>query len=63
MAHLLVLSAVFMLMTFVVFVAYGFLAHAFRLLVIESTTAQSMLRYGFSAAFAGLGAKLAATEK
>jgi threonine/homoserine/homoserine lactone efflux protein len=63
MAHLLVLSAVFMLMTFVVFVAYGFLAHAFRRLVIESTTAQSMLRYGFSAAFAGLGAKLAATEK
>jgi threonine/homoserine/homoserine lactone efflux protein len=63
MAHLLVLSAVFMLMTFVVFVAYGFLAHAFRRLVIESTRAQAMLRYGFSAAFAGLGAKLAATEK
>ncbi len=63
MAHLLVLSAVFMLMTLVVFVAYGFLAHAFRRLVIESATAQAMLRYGFSAAFAGLGAKLAATEK
>jgi threonine/homoserine/homoserine lactone efflux protein len=63
MAHLLVLSAVFMLMTFVVFVAYGFLAHAFRRLVIESTAAQAMLRYGFSAAFAGLGVKLALTEK
>jgi threonine/homoserine/homoserine lactone efflux protein len=63
MVHLLVLSAVFMLMTFVVFVAYGFLAHAFRRLVIESTAAQAMLRYGFSAAFAGLGAKLALTEK
>jgi threonine/homoserine/homoserine lactone efflux protein len=62
-AHLLVLSAVFMLMTFVVFVAYGFLAHAFRRLVIESAAAQTVLRYGFSAAFAGLGAKLALTEK
>jgi threonine/homoserine/homoserine lactone efflux protein len=63
MAHLLVLSAVFMLMTFVVFVGYGFLAHAFRRLVIESTAAQAMLRYGFSAAFAGLGVKLALTDK
>jgi threonine/homoserine/homoserine lactone efflux protein len=63
LAHLLVLSAVFMLMTFVVFVFYGFLAHSFRRLVIESATAQSLLRYGFSAAFAGLGAKLAFTEK
>jgi threonine/homoserine/homoserine lactone efflux protein len=63
MAHLLVLSAAFMLVTFIVFVFYGFLAHAFRRLVIESVTAQSLLRYGFSAAFAGLGAKLALTEK
>jgi threonine/homoserine/homoserine lactone efflux protein len=62
-AHLLILSAVFMLMTFVVFVFYGFVAHAFRRLVIESTKAQTLLRYGFSAAFAGLGAKLAFTEK
>jgi threonine/homoserine/homoserine lactone efflux protein len=63
MLHLLVLSAVFMLMTFIVFVLYGFLAHAFRRLVIESAKAQSFLRYGFGAAFAGLGAKLALTEK
>jgi threonine/homoserine/homoserine lactone efflux protein len=62
-AHLLILSAVFMLMTFVVFVFYGFVAHAFRRLVIESTKAQTLLRYGFSTAFAGLGAKLAFTEK
>jgi threonine/homoserine/homoserine lactone efflux protein len=62
-AHLLILSAVFMLMTFVVFVFYGFVAHAFRRLVIESTKAQTLLRYGFSTAFAGLDAKLAFTEK
>lgn len=63
LAHLLVLSAVFMLMTFLVFVAYGFLAHAFRRVVIESVKAQTLLRYSFTAAFAGLGAKLAATDK
>jgi threonine/homoserine/homoserine lactone efflux protein len=63
LTHLLVLSAVFMLMTFLVFVAYGFLAHAFRRLVIESVKAQTLLRYSFAAAFAGLGAKLAVTDK
>ena len=61
--QLLRLSAVFMVMTFVVFVMYGFVAHAFRRLVIESASAQRWLRYGFAAAFAGLGAKLALTEK
>jgi threonine/homoserine/homoserine lactone efflux protein len=55
LAHLLVLSGVFMLMTFVVFVVYGFLAHGFRRLVIESAVVQRRLRYGFAAVFAGLG--------
>ncbi len=63
LAHLLVLSAVFMAMTFVVFVIYGFLAHAFRRFVIESARVQSALRYGFAAAFAALGARLAASER
>jgi len=63
MAHLLLLSAVFMAMTFVVFVCYGFVAHLFRELVIESATVQRWLRYSFAAAFAGLGAKLALSEK
>lgn len=63
LVQLLLLSAVFMAMTFVVFVAYGFVAHAFRTLVIESAAVQRWLRYCFSAAFAGLGAKLAMSEK
>jgi threonine/homoserine/homoserine lactone efflux protein len=62
LAQLLLLSAVFMAMTFVVFVIYGVAAHAFRRLVIESARVQRWLRYGFAAAFAGLGAKLAASE-
>lgn len=61
--QLLLLSAVFMAMTFVVFVGYGCAAHAFRQLVIESARVQRWLRYGFAAAFAGLGAKLAVSEK
>ena len=61
--QLLMLSAIFMAMTFVVFVAYGFVAHAFRLFVIESASVQRWLRYSFAAAFAGLGAKLATSER
>lgn len=60
--QLLLLSCVFMAMTFVVFVAYGFMAHAFRDHVIESARVQRWLRYGFSTGFAGLGAKLAFSE-
>jgi len=63
LAQLLLLSAVFMAMTFAVFVAYGFLAHAFRSAVIESPQVQAWLRRGFAAAFAGLGANLAASER
>jgi threonine/homoserine/homoserine lactone efflux protein len=63
LARLLALSAVFMAMTFVVFAGYGWVAHAFRRRVIESASVQRWLRYGFAAAFAGLGAKLAASER
>ena len=60
---LLILSGVFMAMTFVVFVIYGFLAHAFRRAVIESPRVQSWLRRGFAAAFAGLGINLALSDR
>ena len=61
--QLLVLSAVFIMMTFVVFVAYGFVAHGFRRVVVDSDRVQTWLRFGFAAAFVGLGAKLALSEK
>jgi threonine/homoserine/homoserine lactone efflux protein len=63
LGQLLVLSAVFMAMTFVVFVVYGFLADAFRRAVIESPRVQAWLRKGFAGAFAGLGAQLALSER
>jgi len=62
-AHLLILSGVFMAMTFVVFVIYGFLAHAFRRAVIDSPRVQSWLRRSFAAAFAGLGLNLALSDR
>jgi threonine/homoserine/homoserine lactone efflux protein len=61
--QLLRLSAVFMVMTFVVFVAYGLLAHAFRKAVIESSQVQNWLRRGFAATFVGLGVNLGLAHK
>ncbi|WP_417070011.1 LysE family translocator [Niveibacterium terrae] len=61
--QLLLLSAVFMAMTFIVFVAYGLLAHAFRRAVIESPRVQRWLRRSFAASFAGLGVDLAFAGK
>ncbi|WP_275285938.1 LysE family translocator [Halomonas elongata] len=61
--QLLGLSAVFMAMTFVVFVGYGCLAHAFRQGVVESPRVQAWLRRGFSGAFAGLGVQLALSDR
>ena len=63
LASMLLLSAIFMLMTLVVFVVYGLLAHTFRHFVVESARVQTFLRYGFTAAFIGLASKLALTDK
>jgi threonine/homoserine/homoserine lactone efflux protein len=63
LGQLLLLSAVFMAMTFAVFVVYGLVAHAFRTLVIDSGRVQRWLRRGFALAFAALGARLAVSEK
>ncbi|QXH33872.1 LysE family translocator [Pseudomonas muyukensis] len=57
------LSAVFMAMTFVVFVLYGLLAHLFRRAVIDSPKVQAWLRRGFAASFAGLGINLAFAQR
>jgi threonine/homoserine/homoserine lactone efflux protein len=63
LAELVGLSAVFMAMTFGVFVVYAALAHGFRRAVIESATVQAWLRRSFAAAFAGLGAQLALQDR
>lgn len=61
--QMLSLSAVFMAMTFVVFVLYGLLAHLFRRAVIDSPKVQAWLRRGFAASFAGLGLNLALAQR
>ena len=61
--HMLELSAVFMLVTFVVFVGYGLLASWVRRHVITRPRVLAWMRRTFAAAFVGLGAKLALTQR
>ncbi len=63
LASMLVLSAVFMLMTFVVFVGYGLFAASIRDHVISRPRVLTWMRRTFAGAFAALGAKLAFTER
>jgi threonine/homoserine/homoserine lactone efflux protein len=60
---MLVLSAVFMLMTFVVFVGYGLFAASIRDHVISRPRVLTWMRRTFAAAFVALGAKLALSER
>jgi threonine/homoserine/homoserine lactone efflux protein len=57
------LSAVFMLMTFVVFVGYGLFAAAVREHVISRPRVLTWMRRAFAGAFAALGAKLALADR
>ncbi len=57
------LSAVFMLMTFVVFVVYGLLAAAIRDHVISRPRLLTWMRRTFAAAFVAQGAKLAVANR
>ena len=63
LARLLELSGVFMLMTFVVFAAYGLFAAAVRDRVISRPKVMAWLRRSFAAGFAALGARLALAER
>lgn len=61
--HMLVLSGVFMAMTFVVFAIYGVFAAAVRDHVVSRPDVLTWMRRSFAAAFVALGAKLAITER
>ena len=63
LTRMLALSAVFMLMTFAVFVLYGLAAAAVRDHVVSRPRVMTWLRRVFAGAFAGLGLKLALTER
>ncbi len=56
------LSAVFMLLTFVVFIGYGVFAAAIRTHVISRPKVLTWMRRTFAGAFVALGARLAAEQ-
>lgn len=60
--QMLLLSAVFMAMTLVIFILYGLLAGTVRRHVAASPRAVAWLQRSFAAVFAALGVKLALTE-
>jgi len=59
LSRMLLLSGLFMLMTFVVFVGYGLFAASVRDRVISRPRVLTWMRRSFAAAFVALGAKLA----
>lgn len=62
LGHMLLLSGIFMAMTFVVFVAYGIFASLARTYVLASARAMAWIRRVTALAFAGMGARLAFSE-
>jgi threonine/homoserine/homoserine lactone efflux protein len=63
LARMLELSAVFMLLTLVVFMAYGLFASAVRTHIIARPRVLTWMRRAFAGAFAALGAKLALADR
>lgn len=61
--HMLSLSGVFMLMTFVIFVGYGLFAASIRDHVISRPRVLTWMRRSFAAAFVALGAKPAFADR
>jgi len=62
-AHMLLLSLVFMSMTFVVFTAYGLVAATAREHIISRPRVVTWMRRTFAAAFVGLAARLALADR
>jgi threonine/homoserine/homoserine lactone efflux protein len=62
-AKMLELSSVFMLLTFVVFVAYGIFAASIRSHVVSRPMVLTWMRRTFAGAFVMLGAKLALADR
>ena len=63
LSRILGLSAVFMLLTFIVFVGYGLFAATIRNQVISRPQVLTWMRRAFAGAFVALGAKLALADR
>jgi threonine/homoserine/homoserine lactone efflux protein len=63
LARMVVLSLVFMLLTFIVFAAYGLFAASVRHQIVSRPRVMTWMRRAFAAGFLGLGARLAVEER
>lgn len=63
LAYMFYLAAVFMLMTFAIFVLYGAFASAARVYIIESPRALAWLKRGFAGVFGLLAVRLVMAER
>jgi threonine/homoserine/homoserine lactone efflux protein len=63
LARMLEMSAVFMLLTFAVFVGYGMFAASIRSHVVSRPRVLTWMRRTFAAAFVALGARLALADR
>ena len=63
MFQMLILSSVFMAMTFIIFILYGLSANYIRKYIVNSSKVTTWLQKSFAVIFAALGAKLAMTEQ
>jgi len=63
LSHMFALSAVFMLLTFAIFVGYGLFAASVRNHVISRPRVLTWMRRTFAAGFVALGGKLALTDR
>ena len=63
LSRMLALSAIFMLLTFAVFVGYGLCAAAIRTHVISRPRVLTWMRRTFAGAFVALGARLALADR
>jgi threonine/homoserine/homoserine lactone efflux protein len=62
-SQMLMLSAVFMAMTLIIFILYGLCANGVRRHIVGSTRLMAWLQRSFAAIFAMLGARLAMTDQ
>jgi threonine/homoserine/homoserine lactone efflux protein len=63
LTHMMMLSALFMALTFLVFIGYGLFAAAIREHVISRPQVLTWMRRTFAAAFVALGVRLAVAER
>ncbi|TCS41769.1 LysE family translocator [Reinekea marinisedimentorum] len=61
--NMILLGGVFMLMTFLVFIVYGFLSGSFSALIVKSEKTSIIVQRFFASSFAALGLKLAMSDK